>query len=285
MSFVKWIFLSLGFCWSVAAVAKPSVWQEASMAGVQYYNLSPIFDYKVLVELNQDAAVLWKQLLKENGSADRAMAKIYQGAPDPRLLELHENLLQLIISSQFDNKVVAAYYAQKPSLEFAHITGQPLHPLLRDVASNLRSYLQIKIGVLLNSSKIRGWFFKDPSFHVTNGFYDCTFNNCALMPEFVGKFTTDDLTLSRIDVYADIISNFDLAMADCDRYLSAESAVQDLNFISSHDGPPGTNSRSRRTAMEMATIAPSCLKINTAKASGTPKSRALLYLSQTKLIK
>jgi hypothetical protein len=285
MSFVKWIFLSLSFCGSVVAVAKPSFWQEASMDKVQHYNLSPILDYAVLVELNQDAAVLWKQLLKENGTADRAIAKIYQGSPDPRLLELHENLLQFIISSQFDNKLVAAYYSQKPSLEFAHVTGQTFHPLLRDVASNLRSYLQIKIGVLLNSSKIRGWLFKDPSFHVANGFYDCTFNNCARMPEFVGKFTAEDLMFSRIDVYADIISNFDLALAECDRYLSAESAVQDLNFISEHSGPPGTNSRSRRTAMEMATIAPSCLKLNTTKSTGTPESRALLYYSQTKLIK
>lgn len=284
------IFLSLFFS-SNSFANFGEVFKDATV-----YNLSTVVDYSTLESFNTEAASLWSQMVHEAGSEQNAYVKMYN-EPSPQLVQLHENLLQMILSSQFNNRVVAAYFREGPSYDYAHKTGRQIHPLLREIAGNVRNYLTQRLEEVLSSRRVAGWIFKNAWFEINAAIFQCTFYKCASFPDFEGKFNNKDLAIFRAWVYADIITTFDLATWKCDRYINPQSTQQDIRFANSDYGNTNSSAprdpflgqgaapRSFRASTELTMLIPVCINEKPhLSAVKTPAERGQMYLKGTRLL-
>ncbi|MFS4459938.1 hypothetical protein [Bdellovibrio sp. HCB2-146] len=265
----------------LAIIGSGSIFAAGPFSDVKKYDLSSVFDYQTFLELDLESEKLWNQLVIESGSPQAALEKMYNSsAPDPRLVLLHENVLQVISSSQHNDFKIFDYHEQKPSFDYAYKVGRKMHPLLRDVVSNVRSFVTTKLQSILASGRVRGFVLKRPFQEVNTEIKLCAFLGKCFHSE---KYTEMDRRVYRTWVYTDVIYAFDLADWNCDRYLNAGAAYEDLIHANSGSGLGKLDPRSRRGVFEMV-LTNLCKNQEDFVTPGTSVSRGNKFLSQTKLL-
>ena len=191
--------------------------------------------------------------------------------------------MELIASSQINDIKIYEYYDQEPSFDYAYKVGHHMHPLLREVVSNVRSFLTKRVGEILGSGRVSGYVFKRFWAEVNGEIENCTFYGTCFNAD---KYKPSDLVTYKAWVYADIIHGFDLAYWNCDRFLNPTGAHQDLvyantDFIHDRDN---LAPRSRRGILELSILTHSCKAKDPTPIPGTAESRGQMYLKGTRLL-
>ena len=160
-----------------------------------------LFDLATLSDLNDQADALWNQLVQETGSADNAAASL-KAKTDSRFKNLHENLLQMIESSQFQNSYVQILLASTEeawlkSIPYTKFTGKKWSPLLLMAARNISVIAAKRMHKVLENAKARP--------PVTDR-YVATLLSCSMSESLCGYdpavHTKEMLRWSRIYLYS-----------------------------------------------------------------------------------
>jgi hypothetical protein len=204
---------------------------------------SKYFDLKAIADLSDQADDVWAKLVREKGSRERAVQAI-KAKNEPSVRLVHENLLQLIESSQFDNAGAWLEYFGSYGPEYKREIGRPMSPVLRMAARNIAI-----VSALALRKKIESYSTLVPTNLLMDKLYQGSLKPCAdnlqtLNPtKRIPPFTAEMKRLGRIYFYASKISTADYQGSDdfsCANYLDYRWALASLNALIKSELQQGT---------------------------------------------
>ncbi|MFS4458879.1 hypothetical protein [Bdellovibrio sp. HCB2-146] len=183
-----------------------------------------LFNFQALQELSHHSDQVWNQIVREKGSIAAAQASLTDFKKlDPRIIEIHTALAQMIESSRFDEEHFLVVYGssiQGPS--YQNITGERLSPLLRYVARSLSTGLAVLMFEKMDSA----WTFV-PTNILVGDIIDCAIKNCdqskykSVNPQYRRpNFSEQMLKYGKVYFYADVIATSDYdSEFNCDYFI------------------------------------------------------------------
>lgn len=196
---------------------------------------TPHFDLKAISDLSDEADLVWHQLVQEKGSSQRALQAIKSGK-EPSVRMIHEHLIQMIESSQFDNEGAWLKYLSSYGPEYSAVIQKPASPLLRLAAR----HISMVVGKILYK-EIDSFVTFVPTEIVIRELYRCSLQPCADRPfslnpqKRIPNFNAKMKRLGRVFFYASKIATMDYdrpGSFSCANYLDFRWAMSSLESLS-----------------------------------------------------